>query len=834
MKFSWFKFKRDKTAQTSSQTPSKASAKPVQAQTPLENACVNTDAAQRLAAFNSLSAQADYLHIVTQGRFPDTRLLAAEALVDEEPLRKAYQAAKQKDKAAARVLKTKVAEIDAQRATLQNQQQSLEKTLADAANLGKAAWSPNYNASYQSLLLRWQQLQDISNADQQAMFELAQTQIKAKLDENRPKADAPKDQQRICEQLEQMAIAVQQANLVEAQIAASDWSTVTEAFGEQWAATVAHSTPEEGIQQRYLAGSQSLRSATQVLDLLNQECQHDDFTEQGLARLYSALKAADWRLQEQPLFFEELRVLLSEVKANRAELADQIEAQRGEIHKLFAALRRAIKEGRLVPARSMAIKLEHLLDEQYAIDVTSYKEQLESLQQEVSKLMDWNAFATTPKFAELVTEMRELCEQSIEVEEAPVMERQKAIKTLQNQWRELGRNDDAEQWQLFQELGHKAYEPVKAYFDEQRKIRASNLSARAKICEKLTTTLEQTIENGDYKNLEKQMFYARREWGDYRNVDRKDSLPVKERFDHLIEQINKHLEPQYAANIAAKENLIERMQGLAEQELSQHLVHQARELQAAWKQVGITQRKDDQALWQRFNEQASKIFDALKEERNKAKAEENALFDQAKACIDELRNLAPDTNEDGLDAIINRFKAIDLGDNRGVEKIQQAFDKALAEFEAARDKAAQQANSQQLQLLLQRAQLCHQAELATEAEREQLLANWGETVLENSAWQAGIEARKAALLFGQAGTAEATEQRRLICLRLEISQDVESPAEDKALRMDYQLNRLKQGQREQFTGDELQRELQVAWCLAPAAQRDKAEALEQRFQQLIQ
>ena len=82
---------------------------------------------------------------------------------------------------------------------------------------------------------------------------------------------------------------------------------------------------------------------------------------------------------------------------------------------------------------------------------------------------------------------------------------------------------------------------------------------------------------------------------------------------------------------------------------------------------------------------------------------------------------------------------------------------------------------------------------------------------------------------------EQDEVRRMQCIRLEIISDTETPAEDKALRMQYQLEQLQAGPDSALLGSDANslREHEIDWLCLPPASPAIAASLEQRFRKAL-
>ena len=77
-----------------------------------------------------------------------------------------------------------------------------------------------------------------------------------------------------------------------------------------------------------------------------------------------------------------------------------------------------------------------------------------------------------------------------------------------------------------------------------------------------------------------------------------------------------------------------------------------------------------------------------------------------------------------------------------------------------------------------------------------------------------------------------TAERRMLCIRLEILMDIESPPEDRALRMQYQLQQMNQSGLGQPAIDSKRviENMELDWLCMPGAEAEQQVALDERFQ----
>ena len=144
-----------------------------------------------------------------------------------------------------------------------------------------------------------------------------------------------------------------------------------------------------------------------------------------------------------------------------------------------------------------------------------------------------------------------------------------------------------------------------------------------------------------------------------------------------------------------------------------------------------------------------------------------------------------------------------------------------------------------MKALRQRAELCAQLEALgkspSEEELREITQQWDSIELKDAALSRRIEARRDS---AQADIDRAAigAERRMFCIRLEIALGVESPDEDKALRMQYQLEQMNKsglGVRTIYNDEQLEN-MEVDWLCMAGAEPEQQKELDRRFQQVFQ
>lgn len=354
----------------------------------------------------------------------------------------------------------------------------------------------------------------------------------------------------------------------------------------------------------------------------------------------------------------------------------------------------------------------------------------------------------------------------------------------------------------------------------------------------------------DWKLIQRRVSDAKREWSKNRVTDRKPDRKLEARFSQALKPFESALKRQYRDNEKARKALIEKAAALASGDINQHVANQAKTLLSAWKLVGIVPRRVDQKLWETFNGHLGSIF---KHQQAVAREKRRAGFehvDRARAIAKELRTLArgDKVDESAVQALVDEFNALpDFPDRdrRGLERDFRGALDATARVQENAGKRRQQAEQEERQRLVE---LCERLETAVEMSAADS-PDEAATLIEDvrHAWEASdirlgremalrLEARRDAALAllengGQFDHAANEEIRRDLLIRMEVAADMETPPEDKARRMRFQLENLQAGMTSAAVADRKTTlaALEEDWLVAAPASRSVHGALQSRY-----
>lgn len=506
---------------------------------------------------------------------------------------------------------------------------------------------------------------------------------------------------------------------------------------------------------------------------------------------------------------------VAQAQAILARIQDKQKEQESEKHKLLKTIgglvrkaNGAIDQGRL----KQAIGIRHSIDEKKAAlekVPNNIVSQLESLDEAIQKLIDWQAYAVVPKKKALIEKMEALVGVDLPPEALATK-----IKHLQDEWKELaqsGNDRQEELWVQFSNFADSAYEPCKAHFEKLSEHRQHNLSLRQGIVDQLRDYDQQNDwENADWKMVEKVLRSARQELYACSPVDRAANKPVQAEFDRLMSKLQGRLEAEFNKNKEDKERIIAEAEKLGEMADLEQAIDSAKRLQAQWKLVGRCAYKDDERLWKAFRGRCDVVF----EKKDSIRKEQDAQLDQnaksAQALIDELNGLCLVgeqvlSSRQERDRIVTAFGEVGELPRKYHSAIRRDFSLASEKYEQALRDAVKQREADSWKNLFDVVAGVNRYYWETsavttaddETSEEGDIGSLQDQFNAVAKWPEGTQSLVSAKLDGEpvisASREEAQKKLALLCIKAEIAAGAESPEVDKHIRMEYQVSQLQQG-----------------------------------------
>ena len=275
---------------------------------------------------------------------------------------------------------------------------------------------------------------------------------------------------------------------------------------------------------------------------------------------------------------------------------------------------------------------------------------------------DMSSFATNPKREELIKEISTIIESPLE---SPKKQAH-LIHDVQTKWQLLdlsSRPASKEQWNKFNELTNKAWEPCSEYFDELKQIKINNAAQRMEIVNDINKYVEDNSSNWPQpKFLIQFLRQSFDEWQKYAPVLDKDLNKLRNAYFEAKKPINDAIKKQEQIVIKAKEALIEKVNAITDED-NDICIKKFNDLKNEWKKAGSAGRKADNKLWDKFNKSADRFFNAKKEVIDAELIKANELLSQLQSdeisinevskSLSDLKNISKTTEFNSIQKQIN-------------------------------------------------------------------------------------------------------------------------------------------------------------------------------------
>tara|TARA_B110000858_G_scaffold198514_1_gene266045 strand:- start:60880 stop:63411 length:2532 start_codon:yes stop_codon:yes gene_type:complete len=434
----------------------------------------------------------------------------------------------------------------------------------------------------------------------------------------------------------------------------------------------------------------------------------------------------------------------------------------------------------------------------------------------ITELRDWKIFAATEKKKEIIVQIQQLIDSKMHASD-----RSKSISKMHKEWKSLGRSNQNEQlWKEFKKLSDQAYEPCKEYFKERKQLMAENLLKRREICDALEAEhklLAEADGEPDISKLNKLLNESEKNWKSFAPIEQSKIKSLQKRFYATVNQLRKLQKKNVSISAKQKLELVSQAQELAKLEDNKHAMNEAKRLQQDWKKIGPTSYREDQKYWQDFRAACDTIFnkrnqvsDNLRDDLKKIEARLNEILSTLDALTKKeesefrgSRAAYQDLAQEFSNSLDPRIKS---QRKHLLERFNSAKRKIDSRFRALPDKRQQQLR----QSILDKTALLQDIEkaLLNESDTEKFSAI--QQTFDHEAWKEAdktgdadidelLDVRQGASSSAKSNAdlvkscKQCEDEFRELCIQAEIRANIDSPAEDKALRMKFQLEQLQSG-----------------------------------------
>ncbi|HJU70618.1 MAG TPA: DUF349 domain-containing protein [Paucimonas sp.] len=791
----------------------KSASIPQLAQTP-----VSDSKAQQVAARQSALVQAEALdgdepaavEFILQCQFADARLKAASMVQSRLPMERVLQAMRDTDR---RVVKLMQSRLDVLKRQENSEQEALQCIEHARRLMHESRLMPNQVAE---LDRAWLAI-DLQHPALQHVFDQVRSTLRERLAAQTDLQHAMLDMLARLRMLlddENTAPYTRFAEMAEqAAKAMTQWQVSPEAASLPRHLTVEFAQLHGCVEQRLAFLAQYEDALGQRRDMLERWEASDpaalDIRE--LKQEWHALPA----LPEDSAVSLEIRfhVMLQRITALHKPETSAVHAQTQkngpDIAEILDAMETALQEGALQAAaghdktlRAMDVKAERLDGGQAA--------RLAKIRAELGRLHGWARWGGNVSRDELLKAVQSLPTQMLAAPELA-----KKVSALREHWKSLDASAgpaSKELWERFDADCTEAYAPAAAHFRKQAEERHHNLEAARSLIAECSAFIaashgaEKNAATVDWKEAGNFCMRMRQAWHRLGPIERKQKKQLDAEFAIVMEALSAPLAHQREIEIKRREALIAAVEEIVPNDRAAlELLRAQQERWQAYSKAMPLNRKDEQALWQRFRNACDAVFAKRKEFAVAADADrrQHLLAKEAlSATLENAVNLPDAAILKTLREAKNEWERIGQVPRASEQRIEARYTAAVNALQQRLNASRQEAMQSDRQLLRNKVRLCRILETAVHGEQEigadalqQSQSSWEAfSALPGDierAMQARFSAVWKALQAGDRKYAVQLETNRPVLLqellRCEILLGIDSPPELSRQRLQLQV-----------------------------------------------
>ena len=315
--------------------------------------------------------------------------------------------------------------------------------------------------------------------------------------------------------------------------------------------------------------------------------------------------------------------LLDQLRTRLQRQVQQRDQEWRELQELTGQLEMAAENGELQQATLLQDQVRHRLKHNIGLSraqMAGIEERLQSCASRLNELRDWRRWGTHQAREQLCAAAEGLVD--LAAEPAEIAQR---IQQVREAWKGLDHHEGAAPkalWKRFNAACERAYAPCQAYFEAQAQERQRNLENKQALCAQLeqfeTATDWQRV---DWREADRLRRRAQEQWYKLGPVNRTDRKTLDRRFQRLLRQLDERLNAERERELQRRQQLIQRVQTLAEGADLRVAIETAKKAQAEWHPTVQALPRQEQALWKEFRAACDQVFARRQAEQQTADTE---------------------------------------------------------------------------------------------------------------------------------------------------------------------------------------------------------------------
>lgn len=268
------------------------------------------------------------------------------------------------------------------------------------------------------------------------------------------------------------------------------------------------------------------------------------------------------------------------------------------------------------------------------------------------------------------------------------------LQELHEEWKGIGpvaKEIREEIWNRFKAASTIINKRHQDHFEALKAAETANEQGKTALCEKLEAIETATINTiKDWEEQTKIVLSIQEEWRKLGFASKKVNTALFERFRNLCDQFFqtkaeffKAIKEDQSENLAKKIALCEKAEALKDSTDWRSTTDQLVKLQQEWKEIGPVNKKNSNAIWERFRGACDAFFTAKEKAVGGEKAAEKANLDKKREILDKLQALKENIAEatpDQVRALISEWKEVGHVPFKEKDKLHKAYQEKIDFF----------------------------------------------------------------------------------------------------------------------------------------------------------
>lgn len=288
-----------------------------------------------------------------------------------------------------------------------------------------------------------------------------------------------------------------------------------------------------------------------------------------------------------------------------------------------------------------------------------------------------------------------LCEEAEKLSEAgDVLSAFRRLQEMHEEWKGIGpvaKEIREEIWSRFKAASTIINKRHQEHFESLKAAEAANEQGKIALCEKLEAIQVAAISTvKDWEEQTQAVLKIQEEWRKLGFANKKVNNSLFERFRGLCDaffqakaEYYKAIKEEQNENLAKKIALCEKAEALKDSTDWRSTTDLLVKLQQDWKEIGPVNRKNSNAIWERFRSACNAFFDAKEKAVGDERSVEKANLEKKLEILEKLSQLkdnVADATPDQVRALMNEWKEVGHVPFKEKDKLFKAYQEQVDFF----------------------------------------------------------------------------------------------------------------------------------------------------------